>query len=111
MLFLLRLTGVGSMELPAKKNKTRTKTMKKYISRFALVACVAFCALSARSNAACLHVNLLPGKARACCVEKHRHEVRKHHAARCHHACKHARPELNRHHVARHKKSPCCHGR
>ena len=91
------------------RTKHKAKTMKKYLAKFAVLACVACFAVSSQSEAACLHVNLNMGKARVSCVEKHRHEAR-HHQKHKHHCCQHDKIRKHRHHVARNRKAACCRG-
>lgn len=50
------------------RHKTKTKTMKKYIAKLAVVACVAFFALNSQSEAASLHISFGSSKDKHCCV-------------------------------------------
>lgn len=87
----------------------QTKTMNKNILKYAVVACVACFVMSSQSEAACLHVNLSPGKAKVSCVEKHCHEAR-HHQKHKHHCCRNDKVNKHHHHFVRNRKAACCHG-
>lgn len=62
--------------------------MKKYIAKFAVIACVAMLALNSQSQAASLHICFGAGKSSHCCVHEHR--------------------PIAKHKVSRHQYKPCC---
>ncbi len=84
--------------------------MKNQLKKFAVLACVAFFALSSESQAADVYVSF--GKAKSCCVEKHRavkkHKAMKHHRKHC---CRHMKADRLRRHMVHNRKGRCCHGR
>lgn len=94
------------------RHKTKTKTMKKYIAKLAVVACVAFFALNSQSEAASLHISFGSSKDKHCCVHEHRPAV-KHKVARPHrdHCCKHDKMHNRRRPVAHNRKEVHRHGR
>lgn len=91
--------------------KPRTKTMKKYIAKLAVVACVALFALNSQSEAASLHISFGSAKDKHCCVHEHRPVV-KHRVAKRHHnlCCKHDKMDKRRRPVAHNHKNACRHG-
>lgn len=106
---LMRLLSVRGMQLCYKSN---TKTMKKYIAKFAVLACVALFALNSQSQAACVHVKVAPVKASHCCAHKHRpvvkHQVVKRHHNHC---CKLSHMDKRRRPMVPCRKEVCRHGR
>lgn len=93
-------------------HKTKTKTMKKYIAKFAVVACVAFFALNSQSEAASLHISIGSSKENHCCVHEHRPVVKRKAARhRSHHCCRPDMMHNRRHPVVHNRKEVCRHGR
>ena len=90
----------------------KTKIMKKYIAKLAVIACVAMFALNSQSQAAGLHISFSSGKVQHCCVHEHRpvvkHKVSRHHCAQC---CKPHKMDKRRRPVVHNRKEVGRHGR
>lgn len=85
--------------------------MKKSLMKFAVVACVAMFAVNSQAEAASIHVHI--NKDKACCVEQHRHEVKKPKKMKAHpkhHCCRHDKQHPMRRPAERNRKA-CCHHR
>lgn len=91
--------------------KPKAKTMKKYLAKFAVLACVACFVLSGQSQAANVQVHLNVGKGKVAHVVKHCHKAKHHPRMNKHrHCCRHARMDRHRRPVARVRKECCRHG-
>ena len=91
------------------RTKHKAKTMKKYLAKLAVVACVALFALNSQSQAASVHLSF--GKDKACCVEKHHRVVKhKHQMKHKHQCCKHHQLAHVRRHMKSARKGCCRHG-
>lgn len=85
--------------------------MKKYLAKFAVLACVACFVLSGQSQAANVQVHFNVGKGKAAPVVNHCPQARQHPKMDRHrHCCQHARNDRHRRPVARMRKECCRHG-